>query len=233
MQVVEVAGGRASYRAYGAPGAAGMCDAEPRFLVDELSSVNGLLTRFLDASDLPTDQRWTERQVSLVDGALAQLPKTLDDHRRNLKLLKQCRFEAAGGLAYAAQRGQELLPQVEARLAELPARRAATERKAALEDWKAALPDRRSAAKGRCPAKNTRPFIYFAWRDPGGTQTWLFCDGATLREDSAGATQYEPPLGRRPSRRAPTEKDYLTAAANYPAVDVERPPDADGRSAKR
>ena len=53
MQKYTLGMGRAEYRDYG--GARALCEAEPRWLADELSSVNGLLARFLSSTEQAGD----------------------------------------------------------------------------------------------------------------------------------------------------------------------------------
>src|SRR5688572_33482763 len=83
--------GRATYRDYRVDAEEDLCDAEPGWLMDELSSVNTLLERFLRLTE-GNSSEWTSQQLSLIEQASQSLPKVLDAHAHTLKQLEGCSF---------------------------------------------------------------------------------------------------------------------------------------------
>ncbi|WP_163866319.1 hypothetical protein [Myxococcus eversor] len=221
---------RADFRDYGGA-KSDPCDAEQRWLNDELTAVNGLLARFVNGTEQLSNPRALEhaQQVELLKEAQASLPKVLDVHEGNLRGLARCGFKDKGAFPEISRRGQELLKEARARLAESDAVLAAAALRTAQEKWKEETPQRESTARGTWCTANPKvgeATVFYARQGLAGGTTWHFCDGARV-EQAAGAepTFVEPEDLNRRERRKVQPPRYLEAAANFPAEEIDRPPD--------
>lgn len=227
--------GRAEYRDYLSAGAI-VCDSEPRWLVDELSSVNGLLSRFLSSTEqaLAPEALHHPQHLELLQEATGTLAPVLEVHRRNLEELKKCSFQASGAFPEIARRGAELLRHTTARLAEAPAALAAAEQRKRQQQWLEAAPARQVTARetwcSATPAVGNAQ-LYFARQSLNGRIEWLFCDGLVVEAPAGGLPQLIIPewLNRRDRRRIRPQR-YLDAAAAFSTSEIDRPPDTTVRS---
>ncbi|WP_224249313.1 hypothetical protein [Hyalangium gracile] len=220
---------RAEYRSYGGEHAA-LCDTEPRWLVDELSSVNGMLSRFLFSTEEATnpDALQHAEHLALLQQALQSLPPVMEIHRRNLQGLSQCSFQRTGAFPEISKRGAELLSLATARLDEAPAALAAVELRKAQQKWKEEAPMREATAKQSwCTPSPTvgNGDLYFARQHPDGRTEWLFCDGLKVEAPPGGEPQLITPEGlSRRERRRIQPQHYLEAAKAYPSSEIDRQP---------
>lgn len=220
---------RAEYRDYtGAK--ADLCDVEPRWLVDELSSVNGLLARFLASTKEATNPQSPQQaeHLEMLQEATRSLGPVMEIHRKNLAALSECGFRRTGAFPDIAQRGTDLLERSKARLAEATTAVAAAELLKAQQKWAEEAPAREAAARETwCPAraKIGQGELYFARQYPNGRTEWLFCDGVMVEASSGGEPQLVTPewLTSRERRRI-QPKRYLEAAKAYPASEIDRQP---------
>ncbi len=218
---------RASYRDYrGAE--VGICDSEPRWLLDELASVNSMLDRFLEATATPPGEEWTDEQLKMLEEAAKSLPEVLEVHEANLKRLGRCDFADSHAFPTLRERGLAYVSEARARVAQAPDLIAYVRAKDALERWKDERPRLQLAAKEGCPS---RPRVgdadlYFAYEDEQGQTIWLFCDGAIARASRGGAPELFPPanLGAYQRRRFKS-RPYLEAVRSFPKTAIHRPPD--------
>ena len=220
--------GRAEYRDYGGPGA--LCEAEPRWLVDELGSVNGLLARFLtgtEGASAPTARRHTG-PLELLEEAARTLGPVLEAHERNLEALAHCGFKTTGAFPELARRGVQLVKDSRARLAEAVPALAAAELREARRQWMEGAPAREAEAKRTWCAGSPvvgSGELYFAREYPNGHTEWLFCDGMMV-ESQRGAepTLFTPEWISRKDRRRIQPRRYLDAARDYPDSEMDRQP---------
>jgi hypothetical protein len=225
---------RAEYRDYTAA-RSDICDAEPRFLTDELSAVNGLMERFLSSTDQAKNPNSVDhtRHVELLKEASGSLGKVLDVHQANLRALQKCRFAKSGVFPQLGQRGQELVEQSRARLAEAGEMLALREAQA---KWKEEAPQREQTARQTWCAKTPEvgsTDVYYARQFADGRIEWLFCDGHVVQ--SAPAAGGEPTLVSpeglsAKDRRKVKPPKYLEAAKAYPMEEVDKQPTPGGNS---
>ncbi len=222
---------RAEYRDYGKARAA-LCDAEPRWLTDELSSVNGLLSRFLTNTEQAMDPEAVQhaRHLELLQEAIGTLGAVLEIHQRNLTELRECDFRTTGAFPDIARRGAELVEKAKARLEQGPAAVAAAELLEARRKWAEEAPAREATARQTWCTPNAtvgNADLYFAREYPNGRTEWLFCDGLMVEARSGGEPQLVTPEGltRRERRRIQPQR-YLDAAKAYPASEIDRQPGA-------
>lgn len=218
-EVVDFGGVRASMRDF--PGGT-ICEAEPRFLMDELASVNALLRRFLQDAPQGVDADWSDAGIALIAEGQERLPALLERHARSLAAVGRCEFGRSGAFSGLVERGQDFIAKTRARLAAAPGELAAVKQARALAEWKQRRAEQQEGARRSCPSKPTSR-IYFAWLE-GQRTTWLFCDGALVTRDESGPASVElPPDGFSKGKR-PTEAVYLAAVKRYPAEAVVAPP---------
>ncbi|WP_240359146.1 hypothetical protein [Pyxidicoccus trucidator] len=231
---------RAEYRDYRETKAS-PCDAEPRWLADELTTVNGLLSRFLrETEQLPAvDAPEHASRLALLQEATRTLPPLLEVHRGTLRSLEECGFRRSGAFPEISQRGVELVEATRARLAQAPAALEAAALHEARRQWKEEAPNREASARGTwCPAapKVGQPDVYYARQEADGRIEWRFCDGHRVERAAGGEPQLIEPEGlTRRERRLIQPRRYLEAAGNFPTEEVDRQPDtapARGSAAK-
>ncbi|MFP2912610.1 hypothetical protein ACLESD_47875, partial [Pyxidicoccus sp. 3LFB2] len=176
------------------------CDAEPRWLADELTTVNGLLSRFLrETEQLPAvDAPEHGARVALLQEATRTLPPLLEVHGGTLRGLEQCGFRRSGAFPEIAQRGAELVAATKARLAQAPAALEAAALNEARRQWKEQAPQREATARGTwCPdpPKVGQPDVYYAREEADGRTAWRFCDGHRVERAPGGEPQLIEPEG--------------------------------------
>jgi len=220
---------RAEYRDY-SDARVDLCDGEPRWLGDELSSVNGLLSRFLaNTREAATPQSLQHAEhLELLKEASRTLSPVMETHRKNLAALSECGFRRTGAFPELARRGAELLELSKARLTEASSAVAAAELLKAQKKWAEEAPAREAAAKETWCAPNPKlghGELYFARQYPNGRTEWLFCDGVMVEESAGGEPQLVTPewLPSRERRRIQPQR-YLDAAKAYPASEIDRQP---------
>jgi hypothetical protein len=221
----DFAGARATVRDF-PPGT--ICEAEPRFLLDELSSVHSLLNSFLRKVPGGTeDEAWPDAAIALAEEASSRLPPLLDLHGRSLATAAGCEFSKLGAWPTLLGRGRELLHEVKARLESAPAEIAQVRQARAMAQWHQERLAQQDSARRACPRKPGAAIVYFAWRE-GGLTTWLFCDGARLTRDGQQRPELEPAPAELLKGKRPSESAYQSAAGRYPAGAVLDPCKAEG-----
>ncbi|MFP2931606.1 hypothetical protein ACLESO_41760 [Pyxidicoccus sp. 3LG] len=229
MQRYVLGMSRADYRDY-AGAKANPCDAEPRWLADELTAVNGLLSRFLRETEQITDLKSPnhEQKLALLQEAERTLPPVLAVHRGTLAGLRECSFQGSGAFPEIARRGAELLEATRTRLAEAPAAIEAAELSAARKKWKDEAPMRQAEARGNwCSEKPKvgQALLYYARQETDGRVVWHFCDGHRAEQPANGEPQLIEPEGlTRYERRRIQPQRYLEAVRNFPPEEVDRQP---------
>jgi hypothetical protein len=221
--------GRAEYRDYTGTGNA-LCDAEPRWLIDELSSVNGLLARFLSSTEEASNPEALHHQqhLELLQEATRTLGPVLEIHRKNLAELNGCSFQGTGAFQEISRRGAELVERAKARLTEAPAALAAAELQKRQRQWQEEAPARQATARETwCTANPAvgKAELYFARQSIDGRTQWFFCDGLLVEAPAGSQPQLITPegLSRRELRRIQPQR-YLDAAKAYPANEIDRHP---------
>lgn len=218
---------RATYRDY-PTSPASICSAEPRWLEEELQSVNSVLAQFLDRTGTPADEPWSSRDLDLLQEGMKSLPPVLRTHERNLQALADCGFADRRGLPILRQRGLEYVADVRERLKGAPALLEYLAAKRSLERWRREQPSREYDAKATCPEQRKRratPEIYYAYEAETGQVRWLFCNGAQVVTAPSSTLEFRPPVdaSRRELRRLKA-KDFLQAAREFPNAQIDRPP---------
>ncbi|WNG20161.1 hypothetical protein [Cystobacter fuscus] len=229
-----LAGGRAEYRDY-AGERANICDSEPRWLMDELSSMNGLLARFVSSTEQANTPGAAEQaqQMALLKEAAGSLGKVLDVHQSNLKALQGCGFARSGAFPELGRRGLELVEMSRARLAE---GNEAKKVEAAQLKWKEEAPQREQTARQTWCAKDPEvgsTDLFYARRFADGRTEWLFCDGHRVQAASASAepTLVSPEGLSAKDRRKVKPARYLDAAKGYPTEEIDKQPTEPGAPA--
>lgn len=210
----DFGGARATVRDF-PPGA--ICEAEPRFLLDELASVNAVLNRF--AKKVPGgagEEAWPESAIALAEEGASRLPPLLELHARSLAAAARCDFSTLGAWPTLLARGRTLVHEVRTRLEGAPAEIARVRRARALARWQQERLLQQESARRACPRKPGAAIVYFAWRE-GARTTWLFCDGARLAREGQQRPEFEPAPAELLIGRRPAEAAYQAAAGRYPA----------------
>ncbi|MDP1827513.1 MAG: hypothetical protein Q8L48_29855 [Archangium sp.] len=218
-ELFDFGGVRATVRHF--PGDS-ICEAEPRFLLDEVSSVNGLLRRFLEDVPGGGDAEWTELAMARAAEGAERLPRLLGVHGRTLDAAGRCAFATTGAWPSLLTRGRGLIEQTRARLEAAPGEVRAVRQARALAAWRAERLAQQDSARRACPPRPRGAVIYFAWRE-GPLTTWLFCDGAQVTREGAGRPRVEAPPAELGRARA-TEAAYQAAVGRFPAGAVVAPP---------
>jgi|GEM_PF-1272378 len=223
---------RAEYRDYKKAKADPCASSEPRWLADELTTVNGLMARFLKETEQVTnlDAPDHSRQLAMMQEGINTLPPIMDVHRYTLSRLKDCRFRSTGAFPEISRRGHELLQEAEARLEEGPKAMAAVALKGARKQWREEIPEREETARRTwCPAKPEigQTDLYYARQEVDGRRLWRFCDGHLVEQRPDGEPVLIQPdnLTWRMRRRIKPQS-YLDAARDYPAGEMDRQPDS-------
>lgn len=219
---------RASFRDY-AGSRISICDAEPRWLFDELVSVNDLLGGLLDALPAGSDVSWSEAQLKLFGEAQPTLGSVLDAHEHNLRAVTSCGFAQKRSFPAIVRRGEEYVRRARQHLAEAPRLIANIRAKEALARWRVERLHEEVKARRGCGGRARRGAaleVYFAYQDEMGESGWLFCDGAKVVAQPGGTPRLvEMPEGLTAAqRRRLRPARYLEAAARYPANMVSRAP---------
>jgi len=226
---------RAEYRDYSRPGHS-LCDAEPRWLSEELAGVNTLLARFDEATGDATGERpdaaegRDAERLALLEEASRTLSPVVEVHGRNLEALAACGFRDTGLFPALRARGQELVSQARERLAQAPALLAAASLQRVRERWVLEAPQREATARQTwCTAKPVvgATDLFFARRSLDGRTEWLFCDGHRVEQLPGAEPALHAPAGlSRQARRRVQPAKYLQAARSFPEAEMDLPPTA-------
>lgn len=218
---------RADYRDY-AGAKANICDAEPRWLTDELSAMNGLLTRFLSSTEQATNPHSVDhaQAMDLLKEASGSLGKVLDVHQANLEAVQACGFAKSGAFPDITKRGQELVEQSRARM-EVASQLLSLEE--AQKKWLTEAPQREQTARQTWCAKNPEvgsTDLYYARKYMDGRIEWLFCDGHVVQSATNGGepTLLSPPGLSVRDRRKVKPPRYIEAAQGYPVEEMDKQP---------
>ncbi|MBX5481654.1 MAG: hypothetical protein IRZ16_07410 [Myxococcaceae bacterium] len=230
-ETVVVGRARATYRDFvGAH--RNLCDAEQRWLEEELVSVNGLLADWLEHTEGTRDDDWPPAKLELLEEGAHVLPKVLDVHEANLNALKRCSFAESRGFPRLVRSGLEYVSEARQRVASAKDLREWLAYRERLERWRVQQPVRKADAGTLC---SPRPKVgaaelYYAFTGEDGVTTFLFCDGAKVIESPSGETKFQKPLGasKRELKRLRLER-YLEAAKKLNAQDIDRPPSPPAR----
>jgi hypothetical protein len=219
---------RASYRDY-AGSRISICTAEPRWLQDQLTSVNGVLNRWLEATARAPEETWTHDELSLLEEGARTLPPLVDVHAQNLADVGRCSFAKDRVYPHLRERGAELVAAARARIEQAPRLQAHILAREALALWREERPMREGEARNRCPPKpnpRARPVVYYAWEAEDGRVSWLFCNGArVITPPGGGEPEFDPPPGMHPrDARRIQPRPHIDAAVDYPPEGVDRPP---------
>lgn len=225
---------RAEYRDY-AGAKANICDAEPRWLSDELSAVNGLMARFLSSTEQAKDVNAVDhaQHLALLKEAGGSLGKVLDVHEANLRLMQRCGFARSGAFPDLGKRGTELLEQSRTRLTEATQALALEETQ---RKWLGESPQREQTARQTWCAKTPEigtTDVYYARQFADGRVEWLFCDGHVLQSATSGGepTLQSPEGITTRERRRVKPPRYQEAARAYPQEEIDKQPSSLGTSA--
>jgi hypothetical protein len=226
MQSFELGLSRANYRDY-TTARPGICSAEPRWLQGELSSVNGLLSRWLDRTSAGYDGDWSREDLELLQKGSETLKPLLETHAGNLEALKACSFSEGRAFPDLTERGRELIDRARQRMGEAESIAAWRIARKAQALWHREQPSREVLAKRACPDRVVygKAQVYYALERPEGRVRWMFCDGAQVNSLAEGGTELQLPPGlTRSQRRRMKARRYLQAAKDYPAHRIDRPP---------
>lgn len=219
----QVAGGAVTFRAWGG---AGICEAEPRFLLDELTAVNSALQRWLDRVRGDSPAAWPESRITEATRSTEALADLLREHTLNLEALGGCDFGESAGYPFVRRRGAELVSAVRERTQQLEQVHARARAARALDAWVRGLDAERTAARRSCPPRAVAPVVFFGWRDEEGVTHWLFCDGASVEQPPNAEPVLLMGAEDGMKRRRFKDEQYLEAAKNFPSGRVSAPPDA-------
>jgi len=222
---IQVAGGPLIWRDWSTQGRAGICDAEPRFLIDEFTQVNSGLQRFLNRSASTEAVDWPESRITAIEEDMKELPQVLPPYGKNLELLASCHFSQGAGFPFVLQRGNELIAEVKERTGQIDAVVKKARAVRAFEAWKRTVSEQRESLKGACPGRTRTPQLYFAWRDEHGLTRWKFCDGSEVTLKPGAAMVWDGSLRQIPrGQKKFREHEYLAAAKAWPEASVMSPP---------
>ncbi|MBL8910978.1 MAG: hypothetical protein JNM17_09775 [Archangium sp.] len=213
-EVVDLAGARAVLRLDGEA----VCEAEPRFLIDDVSSVNSVLRAFVRAFPSSGPAEWTNVELELLTSSLERLPRVIATQRALLDGLSRCDFASGGAWPELTQRARAVLDEGQAKLDAIPEGLLAAKRARALSAWRRDLQANAEAARRGCTPRN-RATVYVAWREAGRT-TWRFCDGTQATSERGERPRVETALTKRPL----PARVYLDALARFPADALQSAP---------
>lgn len=218
---IELGNTRATYRTYSAAAA---CEAEPRWLAEELGSVNGLLSRFLATTDKPLDEQWMPAEEAMLSSGGPVLGPVLEVHASNLRAARRCPFAGHSALVHVLKAGASLVQDARARLLIADQLAAHLEGRRALSNWRERVKAERIEYLSFCAPRSHE--IYFAYEDEEGATHVLFCDDAKLTypPDSATPEVSVPRSVKLRALRKRMEALYLAKARAHPREEIRVPP---------
>ena len=224
-QSLTLGEGKLEYRDYSRVKGS-LCDAEPRRLGPELQKINEVLEQFVSKTEGASKPTATAEEVELLREGSNSLGPVVDAHGKNLAGLGGCGFKKQAPFPEITQKGNELVTQAKARLAEAPTILAAADKRLAEQKWREESSEREATAKQTwCGGKVAvgSGDLYFARQDIDGTMRWLFCDGIMVEEASgAQPTVIIPDTVSKKERRRIQDRRYLQAVKDYPAEEIDK-----------
>lgn len=203
-----------------------LCDAEPRLLGPELQKHNEVLEQFLAKTEGAARPEATAEEVELLREGSTALGPLVEAHARNLAGLSACGFKKQAPFPEVLQKGNELVTQTKARLAEAPTVLAAADQRLAEQKWREESTAREATAKQTwCAGKVAvgSGDLYFARQELDGKMRWLFCDGIVVEWMSGTEpTVLVPESITKKERRRIQDKRYLEAVKSYPPEEIDK-----------
>lgn len=212
QRMFELGSNRTAYRDFRDASDSSICDSEPRWLVDELTNVNGVLSRFLRSTDPAQARTWSSEQRSLAIEGRAELPAFVEIHVSNLRALKGCGIAKWQSIPSLRERGLELSAAVTERLPQITQVLEFIDAEAVLESWQEDFSKRRrEAQQSGCGSRDTDK-IFHAEAGSSGETTFWFCDGARVSRTVGGEPDFTPPSRSGRVRSS----DYVRRAREFP-----------------
>lgn len=203
-----------------------LCDANPRLVGPELQKINEALEQFVSKTAGASKPEATAEEVDLLREGSQSLGPVVDAQSRNLAGLSGCDFKRQAPFPDLMKKGNEIVTQAKARLAEAPSVLAAAEKRLAEQKWREESAARETTAKQTwCGGKVIvgSGDVYFARQETDGKMQWLFCDGIMVEwmSGSEPAVIVPDTISKRDRRRI-QEKRYLEAVKSYPAEEIDK-----------
>jgi hypothetical protein len=203
-----------------------LCGVDPRLLGPEFQKINEVLEQFVSKTAGASKPEATAEEVSMLREGAKSLGPVVDAHSKNLAGLNGCGFKTKPPFPELMKKGNEIVPQAKARLAEAPAVVAAAEKRLAQEKWREESAAREATAKQTwCGGKVTvgSGDVYFARQEPDGKMRWLFCDGVTVEWMSGSEPAViVPDTISKKDRKKIQDKRYLESVKGYPAEEIDK-----------
>jgi hypothetical protein len=203
-----------------------LCDADPRRLGPELQKINEALEQFVSKTAGASNPAATAEEVDLLREGSKSLGPVVDAHGRNMAGVSGCGFKKQAPFPDLMKKGNEIVTQTKARLAEAPAVVAAAEKRLAEQKWREESAAREATAKQTwCGGKVTvgSGDVYFARQDIDGKMRWHFCDGVIVEWMSGSdPAVIIPDTISKKDRRKIQDKRYLEAVKGYPAEEIDK-----------
>jgi hypothetical protein len=203
-----------------------LCGMNPRLLGPELQKINETLEQFVAKTEGASKPEATAEEVGLLSEGSKSLGPVVDAHGRNLTALSGCGFKKQAPFPDLMKKGNEIVTQAKARLAEAPAVLAVAEKRIAEEKWREESAAREATAKQTwCGGKVAvgSGDVYFARQESDGKMRWLFCDGVTVEWTSGSEPAVViPDTISKKDRRKIQDKRYLEAVKAYPAEEIDK-----------
>lgn len=203
-----------------------LCGMDPRRLAPELQKINELLEQFIAKADEAAKPDATAEQVQVLRDATKPMGDVVQAHSKNLAGLSACGFKKQAPFPDLTKKGNEVVTQAKARLAEAPTVLADADQRLAEKKWREESTTREAAAKQTfCSAKIQvgSGDLYFARQEPHGKTQWMFCDGLIVEQASGGEpTVIIPESISKKDRKRIQEKRYLEAAKSLPAEEIDK-----------
>lgn len=203
-----------------------LCDADPRRLGPELQKINEVLEQFVSKTEGASKPEATAEEVDMLREGSKSLGPVVDAHSKNLVALSGCGFKKQAPFPDLMKKGNEIVTQAKARLAEAPTILAAAEKRLAEEKWREESAAREATAKQTwCAGKVIvgSGDLYFARQEPDGKMRWLFCDGVTVEWMSGTEPAViVPDTISKKDRRKIQDRRYLEAVKAYPAEEIDK-----------
>jgi hypothetical protein len=217
-QTVELGGKKATYREWPA---GKLCQGDPRRIALDFTSMNVLLTDFLQRTSAGTEGMWADDQLEMLQRATLELGPVVDKHEAALNTAARCGFPANTNIPEQQRVGLELVSQTRARLAQAPELLTVANQRKEIAKWKESQTAAQEQAKTTKCAKPKAGAagLFYASEDDKGTSEWLFCDGSKVVAQPGSKHEYVAPSGKHAAA-----KTYIDAALKLSANNIVRSP---------
>ncbi len=193
-----------------------LCDDQPSWLLEELGSVDDLLTGL--GAQGRGGSGFKDSELPLLEEAAATLGPVIDAQRRTVAWARSCPFGRGDGMVDRLTRSEALAKLSADQLVQVSGAASFARQRLKYEQWDLKRQQEQQEAHQLCGKSVAANAVFHAYRDDLGQVRWLFCDGVVVSSLNGAPYQLESPGELAPAEREKRAPEYFLAARMFASV---------------